>query len=140
MVQLLRLCGRIRLNAAIGLIAYRDEDQDIDGFDEKIGPVGLLSPEVTNKHLGLRSKDTFSFDCKIDEKSDVFQLGQVFWLVLQSEVPTGHLADTDVRFPSSPQVLSTIIHPMLQYGKDRRASVPAIELALKPILKELAIA
>src|SRR5581483_5007520 len=86
----------------LGLIAYRSEDQDIDKFDEKIGPVGLLSPEATNKHLGLRGKESFSFDCQIDEKSDIFQLGQVFWLVLQSEVPTGHLDDADVRFPPSP--------------------------------------
>ena len=123
----------------LGLIAFRDEDQDLDGFNEKIGPVGLLSPEATNKHLGLRGKESFCFDCNIDEKSDIFQLGQVFWLVLQSEVPTGHLDDADVRFPPSPQVLNTIIHPMLQYGKERRANVSSIETAFEPLLKELAI-
>jgi len=123
----------------LGLIAYRDEDQDFDEFDEKIGPVGLLSPEATNKHLGLRGKETFSFDCQIDDKSDIFQLGQVFWLILQSEVPTGHLTDADIRFPPTPQVLSTVIHPMLQYGKPRRASLETVELALQPVMKELAL-
>ena len=50
-----------------------------------------MSPEATNKGLGLRNKASFAFDCAIDDKSDIFQLGQVFWLVVQDEVPTGHL-------------------------------------------------
>lgn len=123
----------------LGLIAHRNEDQDFDEFDERIGPIGLLSPEATNKHLGLRGKESFAFDCQIDDKSDIFQLGQVFWLVLQSEVPTGHLTDADVRFPRLPHVLSTVIHPMLQYGKPRRADLAMVELALQPVLKELAL-
>jgi len=123
----------------LGLINYRTKDHDLDVFDERVGPFGFLSPEATNKCLGLRSKPTFSFDCWIDEKSDVFQLGQVFWLVLQHEVATGHLSEEDIKFPRS-EMLGTIIRPMLQYGKERRASISAVELALEPILKELAIA
>lgn len=123
----------------LGLINYRIEDQDLDTFDERIGPIGFLSPEATNKCLGLRGKPSFSFDCWIDEKSDVFQLGQVFWLVLQSEVPTGHLSDMDVKFPHA-TMLGTVIHPMLQYGKERRANLTAVESALQPVLRELALA
>jgi serine/threonine protein kinase len=123
----------------LGLISYRDVDEDLDKFSERIGPVGFLSPEATNKCLGLRGKKSFSFDCRIDEKSDIFQLGQVFWLVLQSEVATGHLDDSDVKFPHI-GVLSTVIHPMLQYGKERRASLSMVELALQPVLKEVALA
>ena len=122
----------------LGLINYRALDQDMDEFAERIGPVGFLSPEATNKFLGLRSKSSFSFDCWIDDKSDVFQLGQVFWLVLQSEVPTGHLTDADVKFSRS-DVLGTVIHPMLQYGKERRATLSAVESALQPVLKEVAL-
>jgi serine/threonine protein kinase len=122
----------------LGLINYRAQDQDMDTFDERIGPVGFLSPEATNKFLGLRGKSSFSFDCWIDDKSDVFQLGQVFWLVLQSEVPTGHLTDVDVKFPHL-DVLGTVIHPMLQYGKERRANLSAVESALLPVLKEVAL-
>lgn len=122
----------------LGLINYRTQDQDLDAFAERIGPVGLMSPEAINKYLGLHSKTSFNFDCWIDEKSDIFQLGQVFWFVLQSEIPTGHLSDADVKFPHA-GVLGTVIQPMLQYGKERRADLEMVELALQPVLKQVAL-
>ena len=123
----------------LGLIAFRAEDYDLDEFAEKVGPIGYLSPEATNKGLGLRSKASFAFDCAIDDKSDIFQLGQVFWLVLQDEVPTGHLIVGDLRFGAGAPVLERVIQPMLQYGKQRRATVGDVETALQPVLKEMAI-
>lgn len=123
----------------LGLINFRDQDSDLDYFDEKVGPLGFLSPEATNKCLGIRTRDGFSFDCSIDEKSDIFQLGQIFWLVLQDEVPTGQLLPADVKF-AAPQVFPEVIIPMLQYPKARRASVEAITNALAPILEQLAVA
>lgn len=127
------------LFADLGLISYREQDEDLDRFYERIGPVGFLSPEATNKCLGLRAKASFSFDCTIDEKSDIYQLGQVFWLVLQNEVPTGHLSEADVKFPHA-RVLGSIIHPMLQYGKERRASLSMVESAMQPVLRQVALA
>ncbi|HEY1757087.1 MAG TPA: protein kinase [Bryobacteraceae bacterium] len=122
----------------LGLIAFRAEDHDLDEFDEKVGPIGYLSPEATNKALGLRSKGSFAFDCVIDDKSDIFQLGQVFWLVVQDEVPTGHLIPNDLRCGVN-ALLENVIRPMLQYGKQRRASLGDVETALQPVLKEMAI-
>jgi serine/threonine protein kinase len=122
----------------LGLVNYREKDQDMDGFYEKIGPVGFLSPEAANKCLGIRGRSSFRFDCWIDDKSDVFQLGQLFWLILQDEVPTGHLALEDVRFTHT-RILSEIISPMLQYGKQRRANVASVGVAMEPILRELAL-
>jgi serine/threonine protein kinase len=121
----------------LGLVAFREEDSGLDEFDEKIGPIGYLSPEATNKCLGLRSKASFSFDCTIDATSDVFQLGQVFWLVVQDEVPTGHLVPEDLR--CEVELLEDVIRPMLQYGKQRRANVVQIETALQPVLRDMAI-
>jgi len=123
----------------LGLIAYREEDHDLDEFDEKIGPIGYLSPEATNKGLGLRNKASFTFDCAIDAKSDIFQLGQVFWFVVQDEVPTGHLILEDLRFGAGATILEHVIRPMLQYGKQRRASLGDVETALQPVLREMAI-
>lgn len=123
----------------LGLIAYRVEDHDLDEFDEKIGPIGYLSPEATNKGLGLRTKASFTFDCTIDAKSDIFQLGQVFWLVLQDEVPTGHLLPADLRFGAGAGILERVIQPMLQYGKQRRANLVDVETALEPVLREVAV-
>jgi serine/threonine protein kinase len=122
----------------LGLIAFRAEDRDLDEFDEKVGPIGYLSPEATNKALGLRSKDSFTFDCAIDDKSDIFQLGQVFWLVVQDEVPTGHLISEDLRCGLA-ALLDNVIRPMLQYGKQRRACLGDVETALQPVLREMAI-
>ena len=123
----------------LGLVAYREEDHDLDEFDEKIGPIGYLSPEATNKGLGLRTKTSFAFDCAIDAKSDIFQLGQVFWFVLQDEVPTGHLIPEDLRVGFAAPVLENVIRPMLQYGKQRRASLGDVETSLQPVLREMAI-
>src|ERR1035437_8630878 len=38
----------------LGLISYRNEHPDPDGYDEKVGPTGFLSPEATNKAFGNR--------------------------------------------------------------------------------------
>lgn len=122
----------------LGLIEFRGEDSSIDEFDEKIGPIGYLSPEATNKCLGLRNKRSFTFDCTIDATSDVFQLGQVFWFVVQDEVPTGHLMTEDLRCGVN-DLLEHVIRPMLQYGKQRRASVADVETALQPVLREMAV-
>lgn len=124
--------------ADLGLINFRAQDSDIDEFDEKVGPIGYLSPEATNKHLAIRDRVSFSFDCWIDEKSDLFQLGQVFWLVLQDEVPVGHLANEDLKIICG-EILDNVVRPMLQYGKIRRASLSSIEQALSPIMKEFAV-
>lgn len=122
----------------LGLVDFREEDGSLDEFDEKIGPIGYLSPEATNKCLGLRSKESFTFDCAIDAKSDVFQLGQVFWLVVQDEVPTGHLIAEDLKYGAG-DLLENVIRPMLQYGKQRRATVLDVENALQPVLRDMAV-
>lgn len=123
----------------LGLINFRPKDEDLDYFEEKIGPLGFLSPEATNKCLGIRGRATFAFDCWIDDKSDVFQLGQLFWFVLQEEVPTGHLAFEDARFAHN-ALFATVIQPMLQYGKGRRSDVATVRAAMEPILKEFTLA
>lgn len=130
---------RIPVFGDLGLIDYREKDHDLDEFDEKVGPIGYLSPEATNKGLGLRTKASFTFDCAIDDKSDIFQLGQLFWFVVQHEVPTGHLILEDLKFGAGAAVLEHVIRPMLQYGKQRRSSLGDVETALQPVLKEMAI-
>jgi|ERR1700674_466561 len=122
----------------LGLVNFRSQDSDMDRFDEKIGPIGFLSPEATNKCLGIRTRASFTFECDMDEKSDIFQLGQVFWLVLQDEVPTGQLLIEDAKFAVK-GLFDHVILPMLQYPKRRRASLDAIADALAPVLQELAL-
>lgn len=68
----------------------------IDSSDEKIGPFGYMSPEALNKCMGVRNHPGFQASCVIDEFSDVFQLGMMFWFVLRGEVPAGLIEKEDL--------------------------------------------
>jgi len=122
----------------LGLISYRNEHPDLDDFDEKVGPIGFLSPEATNKAFGNRRCADFVFDCSIDEASDLFQLGQLFWFILQNEVPTGQLSLSDFRCGHA-GVFENIIQKMLQYPKNRRPSIAQLEAHFQPVLQEFGL-
>lgn len=122
----------------LGLISYRNEHPDPDGFDEKIGPIGFLSPEATNKAFGNRKCLGFDFDCVIDEYSDVYQLGQLFWFILQNEVPTGLISLSDFKCAHT-GIFNNVIYKMLQYPKNRRPSINDLEGAFQPILQEFGL-
>lgn len=98
----------------LGLIAYREEDWDTK--NELIGPKGWLSPEAMNKYLseGVQGK----YDCKIDHQSDIFQLGKVFWYVLQGNAPIGCISRKD--FIEGNEKLYVLIRTMLNYSKKKR--------------------
>lgn len=114
-------CNEMWKMGDLGLIAFRNEDDIFDKSSEKIGPVGRLSPEATNKHLGLRSFKEYSFDHKIDHFSDIFQLGLLFWYICQGEIPVGNLHSSDFYYYKDyPELYDDILLPMLQYAKNRR--------------------
>lgn len=98
----------------LGLIAYREEDWDKK--NELIGPKGWLSPEAMNKYLceGNQRK----YDCKIDHQSDIFQLGKVFWYVLQGNAPIGCINRRD--FLEENEKLYVLVRTMLNYSKEKR--------------------
>lgn len=127
----------------LGLIAHRDEDEfAIDYGREKIGPVGRLSPEATNKCLGNIKRSDYNFDNNIDIKSDMYQLGLLFWYICQGEVPAGNLKDVDFRYHDVANVLySDILLPLLQYSKERRIilDIARFDEKLEPIKKQLAL-
>jgi serine/threonine protein kinase len=102
----------------LGLIARRDQDLSTIEFREKIGPYGWLSPEVTNKVLCEGTELEKIFDCKIDKKSDIFQLGKLMWFVFQGNIPIGQISIED--FILGDKQVFLIIKNMLQYKKDRR--------------------
>ncbi|WP_417859764.1 protein kinase family protein [Winogradskyella sediminis] len=114
----------------LGLVEFRDKDFSIDYNDEKIGPIGWLSPEATNKMLSNNSCN-HSYDCKIDAKSDIFQLGKLFWYIFQGNLPIGNLTITDSRFED--EEVYNILFSMLQHCKENRPSLENIETNLKPI-------
>lgn len=101
----------------LGLVASRDKHYDDIG--EKIGPIGWLSPEAGNKFL--TEKYGIGLDCTIDEKSDVFQLGKLFWFIFQENIPIGVVTRDDMTrdFPHADLTFGMVLNA-LQHSKSRR--------------------
>jgi len=110
----------------LGLISSRNKDFELDEVGEKIGPYGWLSPEVTNKALCEGTPLENEFCCIIDEQSDVFQLGKLFWYIFQGNIPIGQIQKED--FKLNNQTIFLIIQLMLQYSKERRPTMEKVEI------------
>lgn len=115
----------------LGLVKFRGEDKGIDYANEKIGPYGWLSPEVINKAYTFGKNREFIFDCVFDEKSDVFQLGKLFWFICQGNLPVGQIQDDD--FLIDDNDFFHIIRLMVEYEKDRRPNIAEVIKLLKPV-------
>lgn len=103
----------------LGLIAHRDEDEgSVDAEREKIGPFGRLSPEATNKCIGNWNARDYQFDHAIDDYSDMYQIGLLFWYICQGEIPNGNLSEEDFAYNHDAKIIfSKIFLPLLQYSK-----------------------
>jgi len=118
----------------LGLCAYRDEDGELDEGDRKIGPFGFLSPEAVNRGCATGRSRMFGRMCRMDASSDFFQLGLLFWFILQGDVPVGQLASSDLTGVEDRAVFERVIVPLLQFDKQRRATYQD----LTGVLRELA--
>ena len=117
----------------LGLSGSRDKDYDDLG--EKIGPFGWLSPEAVNKFI--TEEAGLGFDCKIDEKSDIFQLGKLFWFIFQGNVPIGQIEISDfICELEHKEIIFALIMEMLRYSKPKRIDKDG----LNPFISELKIA
>ena len=101
----------------LGLIAFRNEDNIYDKKNDFIGPKGWLSPEAMNKYLQA-DNNIYKFDCNIDHQSDVFQLGKVFWYILQGNAPIGNICRTD--FFDEHDDVYNVLKYMLNHSKKKR--------------------
>lgn len=120
----------------LGLASHREKDYDDIG--ERIGPFGWLSPEACNKFLTERAE--IGFDCIIDDQSDIFQLGKLFWFIFQGNIPIGQLRIEDF-LPeiSHKAIIFSIIEEMLSYSKNRRIKMNALGEILEDLKAEFAI-
>jgi serine/threonine protein kinase len=84
--------GERWLLSDFGLTApfVRDDQIDLTRHDEKIGPKFWLSPEATNKALGIHGVHS-----ELGKHSDVFQLASVFWYVVNKRHPLGVVGSDD---------------------------------------------
>ena len=121
----------------LGLIAHRDEDQNLDSIQEKIGPYGWLSPEAINKALCEGTPLEEIHSCKIDKLSDVFQLGKLFWYIFHGNIPIGQISETDFLLEDS--ILFEIIHLMLNYSKTKRPELDEIKAEFEKTYAKYAI-
>lgn len=101
----------------LGLVAYRNDDELYDKKNEFIGPKGWLSPEAMNKYLSYEGSEN-KFDCKIDHQSDIFQMGKIFWYILQGNVPIGGINRADF-FDKRDEVYNLLKY-MLNHSKKQR--------------------
>jgi serine/threonine protein kinase len=103
----------------LGLIDYRNSDFEIKEVGERIGPIGWLSPEATNKYLneGESKLNKHGFDCSIDAFSDIFQLGKLFWYIFQGNIPIGQVRRGDFKLKDNE--IYDILRTMLNHSKKR---------------------
>lgn len=114
----------------LGLIAKRNEDNALDKGERKIGPWGFLSPEAVNFYHSLESSPRQPSVREIDETSDFFQLGLLFWFILQGDVPTGHVTLKDLKLNNKQVgkvVAESIIRPMLLFNKKNRPTYEVLK-------------
>lgn len=100
----------------LGLISKRNEDYDYEK-GKYIGPRGWTTPETMNKYL-TEDKGFGDFDITIDHQSDIFQLGMIFWYVMQGNAPIGELRQDDFKIRRDD--IYGLIHHMLNHSKSRR--------------------
>lgn len=100
----------------LGLIQMRNQES-LDREGELLGPRGWLSLEAMNKYLSEKV-DSKNFDCNIDHQSDLFQLGKVFWYIMQGNAPIGCVKESDFIVHNSS--LYAVIRQMLNHSKKRR--------------------
>jgi serine/threonine protein kinase len=115
-----------------GLAGYRGQDY-IDGRERRIGPWGFLSPEAINRLYASRDRSI-----NIDDSSDIFQLGLLFWYILNSEVPTGIFEKADMQVEAhSLDTIDQCFHilfAMMQFKKERRTSCQDVYTALSQLV------
>ena len=118
----------------LGLYRFKDED-NVDQIGERIGAFGWESPETMNKCLTeQKDNNNYQFDCEIDFKSDVFQLGKLFWYIFQGNLPIGQVTQND--FLEGDKDLFDVLIQMLSYNKSSRPNINNLQTILAPIYRK----
>lgn len=117
----------------LGLVGHFDRAINLDNEGEKIGPFGWLSPEAMNKFL--TEKSGLGLDCNIDDASDIFQLGKVFWFIYNNNVPIGQLLLSDFKEVSiANESIFEMIKSMLNYSKTNRSNMFQLQNQVNEIM------
>lgn len=104
--------------ADLGLVEHRDISLNVDEVGEWIGPRGWQSPESLNKFVAEDTPWHYRFDTKINHQSDLYQLGKLFWFIIQGNCPEGGIDRND--FLMRDDRLYQIVKTLLNNNKKRR--------------------
>lgn len=118
----------------LGLIRYRNDDiKDAKGI---IGPKGWISPEAMNKYLNEEKIFDDRINTKINEQSDIFQLGMVFWYIFQGNAPIGCVKRTD--FFDDDEMIFSLIKRMIYHSTAKRIkSIAEVKEELSRIIDKM---
>lgn len=118
----------------LGLMEGADLDYSLDSTKEKIGPTGFLSPEAVNKAFGDHVRMPSAEGRTISNESDIFQLGLMFFHIMQGEIPVGRLSDEDfVSAEPRNRWSGELFNPMLQFRKQNRPTLETVIGVLKTL-------
>lgn len=118
----------------LGLIRYRNEDtQDLFGL---IGPKGWISPEAMNNFLNKERNFDSRINTEINEQSDIFQLGMVFWYIFQGNALIGCIKRTD--FFDVDDMIFSLIKRMIYHSTEKRIkNISEVKNELSRILERV---
>lgn len=118
----------------LGLVEFRDIEVNMDKPNDMIGPRGWLSPESCNKHYSFGQEGKDEYLCVIDEKSDLFQLGKIFWFIFQSNIPIGRIHRKDFLIPDDN--IYAFLMWMLRHDKRSRLNMVRLETEFRNVVKK----
>lgn len=118
--------GNEPLIGDLGLADFQNSDIEINEEGDLIGPTGWFSPEALNKSLceGPKNRNPHGLDCIIDGKSEVFQLGKLFWYIYQGNIPIGQIVLNN--FVPQNDFIFNLLFSMLQYAKPQRCDTELV--------------
>lgn len=103
----------------LGLVAFRSDDNKIDFPKESIGPKWWMSPEAINRCQCIANAEDSFFETEVRGASDVYQLGKLFWYILQGDIPNGWVRSKDMKAVGD-DAFGNILKPLLSYKANER--------------------
>lgn len=122
----------------LGLVRFRHDDAEIDDPTERIGPIWWMAPEAVNRYMCIRRLDNGFIDRTVDAAADMYQLGKLFWFIIQGDVPNGVVRVTDMRVADQ-DVFGSILKPLLSYRPTDRPAFAEIRRRMEPLRRRYQI-
>lgn len=116
----------------LGLVNFRADDKDIDLERERIGPIWWMAPEAVNRCLCLPREGAAEIEQTVGAAADIYQLGKLFWYIIQGDVPNGVIRSRDLRAAGT-DVYGALLKPLLHYHTPSRPVLAEILPRMEPL-------